>query len=77
MSLFEKACREYFSEKLGKEIGSVIFDYDEGYSYSSYTYADPSFKIDVYGPAGEYVESYTDTTAGEFLTELFGWEGKK
>jgi hypothetical protein len=74
MSLFETAIRAYFAEKLGQEIGSVVFDYDEGYRYSSHTYADPSFKINVYSPEGLYVADYADTTAGEFLTELFGWE---
>lgn len=74
MSHFERACREYFAEKLGREIGSVTFEYDEGYRYSSYTYADPSFKICVYGPEGGWVTDYDNTTAGEFLTELFTWE---
>jgi hypothetical protein len=75
--LFQQACRAYFRAKLGKEIGRVEFEYDEGYEYSSYTYQDPAFRIRVYG-ADEphyYLAEYTDTTAGEFLTELFHWEG--
>lgn len=78
MSLFEQACRVYFSEKLGKEVGDVTFEYDAGYAYSSVTYEDPSFKIRVWDKEGHYyVESYEDSTAGEFLTELFAWEGSK
>ncbi|MFF4478694.1 hypothetical protein ACFY1A_16990 [Streptomyces sp. NPDC001520] len=74
-SLFERACREYFAAKLNADVGSVVFDYDEGYRYSSYTYQDPEFQIRVYGPNGEWVAGYEDTTAGELLTELFAWEG--
>ncbi|MFC8490691.1 hypothetical protein ACFUJU_07775 [Streptomyces sp. NPDC057235] len=76
MSLFEQACRAYFSAKLGKEIKEVDFDYDEGYRYSSYTYEDPSFKVTVWGPDGYWIERYENKTAGEFLTELFAWEAE-
>ncbi|MFJ6636584.1 hypothetical protein ACIQMR_35250 [Streptomyces sp. NPDC091376] len=78
MSLFEQACRAYFAEKLGREIGGVTFEYDEGYRYSSYTYEDPSFKVVVWDTDDRYwLETYTNTTAGEFLTELFAWESSK
>ena len=73
--MFKEACRRYFAEKLGQEVGEVTFEYDEGYHYSSYTYEDPSFTIRVYDPEGRYyLASYENTTAGEFLTELFEWE---
>ena len=50
--MFKEACRRYFAEKLGQEVGEVTFEYDEGYHYSSYTYEDPSFKIRVYDTEG-------------------------
>jgi hypothetical protein len=75
VSLFKEAVRRYFAEKLGQEVGEVVFEYDEGYRYSSYTYEDPAFKIRVYSPNDRYyLASYENTTASEFLTELFAWE---
>ena len=76
MSLFEQAVKAYFGEKLGREVTSVTFDYNEGYRYSSYTYEDPSFRIRVYGADDELLGWYDNQTAGEFLTELFAWEAK-
>lgn len=71
---FHVVMKAFLSAKLGKPVGRVVVEYDEGYRYSSCTFADPSFHVVVYGPNEEYINSFYNGDAASFMADLFTWE---